>query len=99
MKLKRIKGIVYDRVYAVTDNSIELKRILPHNEYILWRVNATYDKRKKSYSYYILAKTRIDAKNKFLTSLPWLNIISNISVVEEDDCKNILGKPFKYVVF
>jgi hypothetical protein len=99
VKLKRVNGIEYDRIYAVTNNSMELKRIILHDEYALWRVNATYNKKEKPCSYYVIEKTRTKAKTKFLTKLPWLNIIWSISPLNYEERKSALGKPFKYIIF
>lgn len=99
MKLKRVRGIICDRVYSISEDTIELKRIFPHEDYILWRVEAKYDNRKKANSYYVLAKRKIDAKNKFLTNLPWLNIISSINQVDRCDYNEVLSKPFDYLIF
>lgn len=69
-----------------------------HDGFNLYCISATYSKRLKPNNYYVVAKDKKTARNKWLRNFCWLNIISKIEPVPINKQKFICSNPNKYIV-
>lgn len=105
MKVSKVQCNGYVCVYHEipcenpTDNLISMKwlyRYELNDEYILWRIGATYTKSLDPTYYYVVAKDKKEARKKFERKLSWLGYIKSIVPLCGDSAEEILTKPAKY---
>ena len=104
MELQLLKSMIicgqrYDYLENIyKDGTKILVRYLPHIGYGLYRVNATYAKSLKPSVYYVIARSRNEARQLFVRRFSWLNVISSIDQVGSDQENHILENPKSYTV-
>lgn len=98
-----IKGEKLDRIYEHYDNEnkikyIKLKAYSFHDGYKLYKISATYAKQLKPNNYYIVAKSKPEAKQIFKNKYTWLNVISSVSECEKEEVEYIINHPTLYPI-
>lgn len=95
-----VKGKEYNLIYRKYNRETGLIQELARYELVgenkLFLVMATYAKTLNPSKYYIVAPNAKIAKNKFKSIYTWLNVISSVGQVCDDELENILNNAQKY---
>lgn len=71
---------------------------MPSNEVKLYKVTADYRKHNPDKPhYYVRAKTKKEAKEKFKNTISWLDIY-NVEVCDDSIVNVIIAEPMKHII-
>lgn len=71
---------------------------MPSNEVKLYKVTADYRKHNPDKPhYYVRAKTKIEAKERFKNTISWLDIY-NVEVCDDSIVNVIIAEPMKHII-
>ena len=85
-----------------SDSMICLKQLVRYElqyRYWVWEVCATYAKSVTPTKYYVVAPSKVLAREKFLRSMPWLSIVRSIAPLTREGAKIVLNNPTKFIFF
>ena len=87
--------LVYENFVTEHGYGQKLVRCIPHPNVMLWEISATYANPVKPCAYYVLGRTKKEAKERFMNCFSWLYITNIRYIPPGDEAENILTNPFK----